>query len=172
MANSDQLSPESPCSSEQCGVCRFWKRYGPHLAIPTTYGTCRVNPPTAAVDRSVKPFSAMTLWPDTHEADWCGKFSPVSLSGALLRYEKWKAEAIRKIHDSFYTGIDPVKPREFGFKRIAPKLWECQKCGEATTADSHPIRCGSCGGSYANQQIDKLYPRPRQPMTMCGSRRR
>lgn len=58
----------SPC----CRVCCFWRA---HVKTPAR-GICRVNPPVAQIDKTTQPFSTLTVWPDTHGVDWCGRFVP------------------------------------------------------------------------------------------------
>lgn len=54
---------------ECCKVCRYWKAY--HGDMYPTFGLCHRHAPVLGQD----------AWPTTHEVNWCGDFSRVSLAG-------------------------------------------------------------------------------------------
>jgi hypothetical protein len=84
MTTEDAFDHVEP-GAQRCGKCRFWKG----LEKRNGYGICRANPPRAEFLKGepekglpgydikavpASPNSTITIWPDTHENDWCGAF--------------------------------------------------------------------------------------------------
>lgn len=65
--------------STSCGACAFFdEHHGNGAAAAHDGGLCRFNPPVTQPGPD-----AHGLWPVVTEQDWCGHFSPETLTGAI-----------------------------------------------------------------------------------------